>query len=99
MVFTNRKHDRNRVLCRVTRLNISMQKKDSILLSHTGLRYYYKTDKKVYNEIKNKFLSKRWINSGYETQIKMIAHNIRNKHCTLITKTKRLYNFKQLELF
>jgi len=38
--------------CLVTGLNISMQKSDSILLSHTGLRYYLKTDIKINNYFK-----------------------------------------------
>lgn len=55
-----------------------MQKSDSILLSHTGLRYYLKTDVKIYNEVKRKYLSKKWIDTNVETEIKEIAHNIRN---------------------
>ena len=38
------------ILCQVTKINISMQKNDSILLSHTGLKHYYKTDKKILNK-------------------------------------------------
>lgn len=99
VVSTSTKPDHNRRFCKVTGLNISMQKADSILLSHTGLRYYYKTDKKIYNEIKNKYLSKLWINSDYEIQIKEIAHNIRNKNSNLMTKRKRTFNPLQTELF
>lgn len=85
--------------CLLTGLNISMQKPNSKFLSHTGLRYYHKTNKKIYNEVKNKYLSKLWINSDYETQIKEIAHNIRNKHSNLKTSRKRKYNPMQTELF
>lgn len=85
--------------CIVTNLNISMQKVDSILLSHTGLRYYYKTDKKIFNEVKNKYLSKLWIDADHETQIKEIAHNIRHKHSNTIRIRKRKYNPLQMELF
>lgn len=99
VVSTSTKTDQSRRFCKVTNLNISMQKEDSILLSHTGLRYYHKTDKKIYNEVKNKYLSKLWINSDYETQIKEIAHNIRNKHSNLMTSKKRKYNPLQMELF
>lgn len=76
-----------------------MQKKNSILLSHTGLRYYYKTDKKIFNEVKNKYLSNLWINADYETQIKEIAHNIRNKHTNVKTSRKLKYNPLQGQLF
>jgi hypothetical protein len=54
-----------------------MQKDSSILLSHTGLKYY-KTDRKVFEQMKT-YLTKQWIESDFETQIKEIAHNIRTK--------------------
>lgn len=63
--------------CTVTGLDISMQK-DSSNLSHTGLKYYYKNDLSTFNKIKNQYLSKVWFTSEIETQIKEIAHNIRN---------------------
>lgn len=85
--------------CIVTGLNISMQKVDSILLSHTGLRYYYKTDKKIFNEVKNKYLSKLWIDADHETQILKIAHNIRCKSSNTMTSRKQKYNPLQMELF
>lgn len=99
IVSTLEKQENNRRLCRVTRLNISMQKKDSILLSHTGLRYYYKTDMKIFSEVKNKFLSKRWINSDNEIQVKEIAHNIRNKHSNVKTSRRQRQDSRQIELF
>lgn len=99
VVSTSQKQDENRRFCVVTKLNISMQKKDSILLSHTGLKYYFKTDKKIFNEVKNKYLSKLWINSDYETQIKEIAHNIRNKHTNTKTSRELKYNPMQVQLF
>jgi len=68
---------RNRV-CKVTGINIEMQKSNSILLSHTGLKYYYKTDKKIFEQLKRNYLSKVWINSDFKIQIKELAHNIRN---------------------
>ncbi|WP_179344227.1 hypothetical protein [Winogradskyella ursingii] len=85
--------------CLVTGLNISMQRNDSILLSHTGLKYYYKTDRFTYDRIKNKYLSTNWINSDYKTQIKEIAHNIRNKHSNIKLRNKRLYEPSQIQMF
>lgn len=90
--------DNNRRFCLVTGLNISMQKSDSILLSHTGLKYYYKTNKKIYEEVKYKYLSTKWIDSNYKTQIKEIAHNIRNTHSNYKTKQQRIYQPQQLQL-
>jgi hypothetical protein len=98
VVSTLENQDLNRRFCVVTKLNISMQKKDSNMLSHTGLKYYYKTDKKVFDEVKNKYLSTLWIDADYETQIKEIAHNIRNKHSNLKTKQKTIYKCNQTNL-
>jgi hypothetical protein len=75
-----------------------MQKNDSILLSHTGLKHYYKTDKKIFEQVKRKYLSKVWINSDLETQIKEIAHNIRNAKSNGTIKQKRIYKPQQFNL-
>lgn len=88
----------NRVVCIVTNINISMQKNDSILLSHTGLRYYHKTDKKVFQQLKRKYLSKQWQKADFETQIKEIAHNIRNARSNQSIKQKKLYRPQQYNL-
>jgi hypothetical protein len=68
-----------------------MQKDNSILLSHTGLKHYYKTDRKVFEQIKRKYLSKRWFNSDLQIQIKEIAHNIRTIRKDQRNKQKRIY--------
>ncbi|MGY5352013.1 hypothetical protein ACXGQW_05540 [Wenyingzhuangia sp. IMCC45533] len=65
--------------CLITGMDISMQKRDSILLSHTGLKYLLNEDYQNYLIIKNKYLSVKWIGVNLETEIKEIAHNIRNK--------------------
>lgn len=85
--------------CAVTGLNIEMQKENSFLLSHEGLKYYYRTDRKVYNEVKRKYLSKEWHSSDYKKQIKEIAHNIRNTISNRRIKQKRLYPDGQITLF
>jgi hypothetical protein len=76
-----------------------MQKDNSsVLLSHTGLKYYYKTDRKVFEQIKRTYLTKQWIKSDFETQIKEIAHNIRNrKHNQKITEIKK-YHSQQINM-
>jgi len=85
-------------ICPITGLNISMQKERSILLSHTGLKYYFTTDKKIYNEVKRKFLSDNWTNADYKTQIKEIAHNIRNFANNRKNRQKRLYPVNQYRM-
>jgi hypothetical protein len=75
-----------------------MQKNDSILLSHTGLKHYYKTDKKIFEQVKRKYLSKVWFNSDFDTQIKEIAHNIRNAKSNQKIKQKKIYQPQQVNL-
>ena len=77
--------------CKVTGLNISMQKESSNLLSHTGLKYYYKTDRKVFKEVCRKYLTVNWADADYKTKIKEIAHNIRNAQSNQNRKQNRLY--------
>ncbi|WP_431159091.1 hypothetical protein [Winogradskyella poriferorum] len=98
-VSTTTNKDKNRRQCLVTGLNISMQRNDSSLLSHTGIRYYKKTDLKVYNEIKRKYLSSKWHDADIETQIKELAHNIRNTLSNRRIKQERLYSPSQYQLF
>lgn len=83
------------IFCKVTGVDISMQKENSSLLSHTGLRYYFRNDKKIFEQIKSKFLSKLWHSSDFETQIKEIAHNIRNHISNQRFKQRRLYQHSQ----
>lgn len=85
----------NNTLCKVTGFNISMQKDNSILLSHTGLKYYYKNDKKVFEQIKRQYLSKRWSTADAQIQIKEIAHNIRNAKSNINIKQIKIYPIVQ----
>ena len=78
-------------ICKVTGLDISMQKDNSILLSHTGLRYYYENDEICFEKIKKRYLSKIWFNSDFEIQIKELAHNIRNVSNNRQLKQIRIY--------
>lgn len=60
---------------KVIGLIISMLKDNS---TFTTLKYYYKTDKKIFEQIKMQYLSKRWYKENLEIQVKEIAHNLRN---------------------
>ena len=64
--------------CKVTKLEISMQKCSSLFLSFTGLHYLLRNDMKTYKVIESKFLSDRMKSESLEKQIDNIAHNIRN---------------------
>jgi hypothetical protein len=76
-----------------------MQKEDSILLSHSGLRYYYNTNRKVYNSVKIKYLSNKWQKTDLKTEIKEIAHNIRNTINNRKLKQKKIYPENHFRLF
>ena len=97
-IVLNDDNDTKKHICKVTGFNISMQKENSILLSHTGLKYYYNTDKRIFEQIKRKYLSKVWINSNFETQIKEMAHNIRNENSNKTIKQKRIYQPQQINI-
>jgi len=99
VVRTPGENDPNRRFCMVTGFNISMQKEGSILLSHTGLYYYFKTDPKIYAEVKRKYLSNTWKEADHKKQIKEIAKNIRHTKTNQERKQKRLYKPGQTILF
>lgn len=97
-ILTPQQQPKNNI-CLITGINISMQKSNSHLLSHTGLKYYYQTDRKVYEQIKRKYLTNRWLNTGFQNEVKEIAHNIRNYHYNQQVKQQRLYPPNQQQLF
>jgi len=97
-IVFNDDNDTKKHICKVTGFNISMQKENSILLSHTGLKYYYNTDKRIFEQIKRRYLSKIWFKSNFEIQIKEIAHNIRNTNSNLRIKQKRIYQPQQINI-
>lgn len=66
--------------CKLTGIDISKQRPDSSLLSHTGLKLLKDKNLKQYNFIKKAFLSTNWMTSPEQKQIKEIAHNIRSKY-------------------
>ena len=97
-IVFNDDNDTKKHICKVTGFNISMQKENSILLSHTVLKYYYNTDKRIFEQIKRRYLSKIWFKSNFETQIKEIAHNIRNENSNKTKKQKRIYQPQQTNI-
>ncbi len=89
----------NNKVCLVTGLNIEMQKENSLLLSHSGLKYYFNTNRNIYNSVKRKYLSVKWQKTDFKTEIKEIAHNIRNTISNQRIKQKRIYPDNQYRLF
>jgi hypothetical protein len=84
--------------CIVTGLNISMQKDDSKMLSHTGIKYYLNNDFEVFRALKEKFLSDNWSSADLKIQISEIAHNIRNTDSNRNISEKRRYPDFQINL-
>lgn len=84
-------------ICRVTGLDISMQK-ESLYLSHSGLKYYFENDIETFDKLKNNHLPKLWSNSDFEIQIKELAHNIRTKSNNRKNKQIRIYPKQQTDI-
>lgn len=84
--------------CIITGYDISMQKGNSKMLSHTGLRYYKKYHYQIYKEIERKYLSSLWISENDEVKIKEIAHNIRNYKSNLDIRQNKIYHYNQINL-
>lgn len=85
--------------CIVTGLDISMQQERSSHLSHSGLYYYLRNDKSIFEKMRLQFLSHKWMDASLKTQIKEIAHNIRNASSNQRIKQKKLYPQGQTNLF
>jgi len=81
--------------CLVTGLNIEMQKADSFLLSHTGLRYYQKTNGNIFGQLKRRYISATWQNATVDVQIRELAHNIRNQRSNTINSQRNRYPVSQ----
>ena len=74
---TNSNKKRN---CPLTGIDISNQRNDSFLLSHTGLYELLESNFNEYKRIENIFLPDRWKDATRQEQIKEIAHNIRSRY-------------------
>lgn len=85
--------------CLVTGLDISMQKDGSLLLSHTGLKFYQRSWPSVFASLKQRFLTSTWYGSDNQKQIEEIAHNIRTVRKNAQRSQRRLYNNVQYRMF
>lgn len=82
-------------ICIITGVDISTQKEDSFLLSHTGIKHLIKTDFNQFEKIRIKHLYPKFRFSDIKIQIKEIAHSIRDKNGI----KKRNYNNNQTSIF
>lgn len=85
-------------VCKVTGLNISMQKDDSTMLSHSGIKYYLQNEPETFYQLRQTFLSDNWTNADFKTQIKELAHNIRNHNSNRRISERRRYPESQLNI-
>ena len=76
-------------LCQLTNIDISMQRAESLYLSHTGLWSLLQNNVNLFHEVRRKHLSSKWDDSDITTQIREIAHNIRTKYNDKIKKERR----------
>ncbi|HEX8270291.1 MAG TPA: hypothetical protein VF581_10410 [Flavobacterium sp.] len=90
--------DEKATRCIITGLDISMQREDSILLSHCGLKYYLHHEPRTFEQLKLRFLSRIWADAPIQLQIKEIAHNIRNTRSNQNIQQGRLYNDFQINI-
>jgi Skp family chaperone for outer membrane proteins len=87
VIYSHVSKEKRRV-CKVTGLDISMQKEDSEFLCTTGIKYYKRNDPEIWLELWKR-LSSRWYGYSEETQIEEIHHSIRNEYFNKIHNTKK----------
>ena len=78
--------------CPVTGLDISMQPKNSKFLTTTGIIWYYKNEREIYYQFLAIRLTNKLKNKDIKTQIKGIAHSIRNAESNPRNNTRRAIN-------
>lgn len=76
-------------VCKVTGIDISMQRSGSKFLCISGVRFLYENDREVFDKIKNERLSAKWLRYPVEIQFREIAHSIRNEYYNPKNNTKQ----------
>ncbi len=82
-------------VCRVTNIDISMQKKGSKFLCISGLKYYREHEPETYKKIEDKYLTAKMTSRPIGEQLYYIAHNIRNEKTN--AKNNPIHNRKRFE--
>jgi len=80
---------KDRMFCKVTGHDISMQKKGSMFLSISGIRDLYQNSPSLYHQLADERLSSRWQRESLDVQIREIAHSIRNEVNNPLHNTRR----------
>lgn len=75
--------------CPVTRLDISMQPKNSKFLSYKGVQWYYEHDRETYEKLLLPRLTENYRDMDIKIQFREIAHSIRNTDSNPRNNTRR----------
>ncbi len=75
-------------VCKVTGIDISMQKSESMFLCSAGIKYLYNHDRDLYDKLSDERLSSKWLRYPLEIQFREIAHSIRNEYYNPKNNTK-----------
>lgn len=78
----------NKKVCRVTGLDISMQKETSKFLCTSGLKFYKEHNPETYSELEKR-LSEKWKNESERKKLTELHHSIRNEYFNKIHNTRR----------
>jgi len=70
----------DRRFCKITGIDISMQKSGSVFLCVSGIQSLMETDQITFNKLRFERLSPKWRNEPFEVQVREIAHSIRNEY-------------------
>ncbi|MCF6366400.1 MAG: hypothetical protein L3J35_09385 [Bacteroidales bacterium] len=81
----------NKRVCKITNLDISMQKKGSKFLCISGIEFYQIYFPEIYRKLEKR-LSEKWENASLGKRNIEIAHSIRNEYFNIINNTKRSIN-------
>lgn len=76
-------------ICPITKLDISMQSKNSKFLSTSGVKWYFENNRKVYDVRLAPILTESSKNKDISVQFSEIAHSIRNSDSNPRNNTKR----------
>ena len=79
---------KDRMFCKVTGYDISMQKRGSMFLCITGIKYLYEHNRNLYEKLSEERLSVKWKESPMKVQFREIAHSIRNQFYNPSNNTK-----------
>ena len=66
--------------CKVTGIDISMQKDGSEFLCTTGLKYLFENNPSTFYKLKSERLLPEYLNASFDEQIYKIHHSIRNEY-------------------